>query len=132
MDPKSLSQNLYNTAAMIYSFSKYIPSPTSVISALRTGEWAANDVDEDIVAEPASAPLTSEKSELTNGHAVGPIVNGTRIHGMSGKLHGTSKTRRSSQDLVNIDGPRQLHHLNDSATNGHILTQKVPLLDGTP
>jgi hypothetical protein len=83
-DPKALGQNLYDSLTMIYSYTKQIPTPASIIASLS----ASHDTSDSAHPSATSAgngTLRVEQLHHSNGHAVhhhphpkpGALENGT-------------------------------------------------------
>jgi hypothetical protein len=73
-DVKSLSQNLYDTMTMIYSFSRQIPAPTSVFASLRTSHTPRHmskngQSTSHIGQQGCSGTVHKENDNIANGHA---------------------------------------------------------------
>jgi hypothetical protein len=83
-DPKSLGQNLYDSITMIYSYSKHVPSPASVISKFHATDPVSlyEESRSEHLAEAESLPeardgaAEAEHLPHTNGEPVPRRVNG--------------------------------------------------------
>ncbi|KAF2866852.1 hypothetical protein BDV95DRAFT_583012 [Massariosphaeria phaeospora] len=139
-DPKSLGQNLYDTVAVIYSYSKHISNPLSLFASLRS---PTSQVWELPSANPASGSRDGTSNEqlpsYTNGHAVHASVKGTpttaqtsmdpQIHVGSSKksntMHITSEVLHNGQRIHKVHLPGPVRNSPTSKAND------ITLLDGT-
>ncbi|KNG49883.1 ubiquitin-protein ligase E3A [Stemphylium lycopersici] len=64
-DPKALGQNLYDSLTMIYSYTKQIPTPASIIASLS----ASHDTSNSAHPSATSAANGTWRAEQSNGHA---------------------------------------------------------------
>ena len=75
-DPKSLGQNLYDTATMIFSYSKHIPSPVSVFASLQSSPVSSFE------AAPNTPHRNGRRHSTPNDEHVpsGVFRNGQQVH----------------------------------------------------
>jgi len=102
-DPKALSQNLYDSLTMIYSYTTQIPTPASVLASLRKPEHTpAHDArSTQTSAIPPSRP-DGHDADSNTGPTLGTNgSNATRLNGNSRIVrqhsHLSAATRDSSQ-----------------------------------
>ncbi|ORY12887.1 hypothetical protein BCR34DRAFT_482063 [Clohesyomyces aquaticus] len=132
-DVRSLGQNLYDTVAVIYSYSKQIPSALSVFSSLRAlHSPRPNDTRNHDSRSPSVNGLSTDTSKPdplghANGHAVLPHVNGnpTPGHVTSKNLprsnmsrHRSSSQNMSQEILRNGRRIHRIHHQPEHVPNG--------------
>lgn len=110
-DIKSLGQNLYDTVTIIYSYSKHIPNPLSVFSALRCYQKSPQDTIERSQDFTVMSPSMSHAAlpspalpEHANGHVVSAQVNGRPMQTVTQHSHGEGKmSHLSNSPWLNPD-----------------------------
>ncbi|KAH7350482.1 ubiquitin-protein ligase E3A [Pyrenochaeta sp. MPI-SDFR-AT-0127] len=96
-DIKSLGQNLYDSIAVIYSYSKHIPSPASVLALLRSPDTVP---EHDIEAR-------SKKPVMPHVNAITPVA-----HQPSQQMFRTDSHARSMQTTAEVlSNGRQIHKI---------------------
>ncbi|KAF2735284.1 hypothetical protein EJ04DRAFT_543100 [Polyplosphaeria fusca] len=138
-DVKSLSQNLYDTATVIRSFSKQIPSPLSVFSALRiAGEFAASENHGPSVAaykkEPPPYVSTSETMDHVKSHATRPHVTKTGTPTNSIYSPRSSKAQKPPASLITsevLSNGEQVHRVRHHLPGSPAQDDDPPTLDGS-
>ncbi|KAF2690025.1 hypothetical protein K458DRAFT_426870 [Lentithecium fluviatile CBS 122367] len=153
-DPKSLGQNLYDTATMIFSYSKHIPTPVSVFASLRAPHVPTQrHVSKISQTEPAATPDGKGShdssnvtfTEMPNGHTGPPAVNGNRASPIVPQTSHSENRRPSMSNaervtLERLSNGHQIHkicHIPELAIKNHFSRESLepsPLhgtLDGT-
>jgi hypothetical protein len=119
MDTQSLSQNLFDSITMIFSYSRQLPSPTSVLDAIRASLHDPSSASGIVRANsssvtsqtPHSVPTTSEHSQRDSYHHAAtsyPTVldNGHQVHRIPYD-HRNDRSEQKTPKLVNqksLDG----------------------------
>jgi hypothetical protein len=111
-DPKSLGQNLYDSFTIIYSYSKHIPSPASILITLHeTGPVTLHERNRSeyptgagFGPEAHDGAVDAKRIPHTNGEPVTPSVNGqsriVRHHSQSNsKPHDDSHSNRTAAEI---------------------------------
>jgi hypothetical protein len=111
-DARSLSQNLFDSVTVIYSYSKQLPTPSSVLDALRSPPCstvataiASSSADESSQPESQTITKVDGSAVSTNGSSVTSHANGGRHN---------SRKYSQSDEQDNSKG-----HVGHSTTNGH-------------
>ncbi|KAF2116111.1 hypothetical protein BDV96DRAFT_645456 [Lophiotrema nucula] len=144
-DVKSLGQNLFDTASVILSFSKQIPTPLEVFEKLRTLSPASkDDVDTPLPSNSKSRSgrqgqveaFTLGSSAHVNGHTVTPATNGSaKLDPGDIDLHSSERMSVSGIVTEVTSNGEQLHRfrhqLPNTVVNGHAKKHEITTLDGT-
>ncbi|KAF1997373.1 hypothetical protein P154DRAFT_622510 [Amniculicola lignicola CBS 123094] len=125
-DSKSLGQNVFDTVAVIYSYSKQIPNPLSVFSSLRGGLDAPTvprEQGSSLAAQGTrGSPMGTTDVTTTahvNGHTVRPLVNGTSKPTQP-RQHSHHNTKPSQEDSLLpaevevLDNGHRIHRIRHS------------------
>ncbi|KAF2659908.1 hypothetical protein K491DRAFT_712205 [Lophiostoma macrostomum CBS 122681] len=139
-DVKSLSQNLYDTMTMIYSFSRQIPSPTSIFASLRTShtprQTSKDDLSTSHVGQQCS-PSTIHKAngQPISGHAVMSRPNGDANTPLPPKIEAETSQPSSPSHDTSSNGyqiHKIRHQLSESSVDKRHSSKSIksPYFDG--
>jgi hypothetical protein len=129
MDTQSLSQNLFNSITMIFSYSRQLPSPASVLDAIRSSVQIPSSANGIVRANsssvtsqtPLSAPDTAEHSLQDSHHDAATsypkvLDNGHHVHRIPYDLRNTR-----SEKMPKLANQKSL----DGATDGPLFTKQA-------
>ena len=129
-DPKALGQNLYDSFAIIYNYTKKIPSPASVLASLRTNYDASS-------TEPSAVPaLRTIADPVPNGHSdAARDRNPPRSHSQLQRTEDQdSHTGKSAAEI--LSNGQQVHKIpyhppRSAKSRQHSLATDTSTLDGS-
>jgi hypothetical protein len=144
-DPKSLGQSLYDTATMIFSYSKHLPAPISVFTSLQSSRVSLQQSVNGIATSENKRSHDSSHATPTNqpnGHTLHPAVNGNRPSfegGLGTSNHGSRRPSTSNDEhvpegvLPNGQRVHRIHHVPERSNEKHVARKPLGLspLDGT-
>jgi len=114
-DSKSLSQNLFDTVTLIYSYSRQIPSPHAIFASLRYPHHDHVDsgmnheiITEDAVDGSVSSPNTGATSHV-NDHIISSKVNKSRTPLIPATSPSHSGTRPAHVSITTTSTPEASH-----------------------
>ncbi|PVH94305.1 hypothetical protein DM02DRAFT_618720 [Periconia macrospinosa] len=134
-DPKSLGQNMYDTVAIIYSYSKHLPNPRSIFDMMRFYN------DPLSIPDRALSPTSFTSSPAFN-YANGDVASRAHVldgadldpsHSSHHRFGRSDSKQRSAEKLVNGQSVHKVLHEPDHKNNG-CGAHKVPAassLDGS-